>query len=461
MAVEPADVLIIGAGASGGVVGKRLAEAGFKVVCLEQGDWHNRDDYPGNKLDWELHQRKSWATSPNIRGLATGLPHRRGRHARVAAHVQRGRRLDAHLRRRLATRPAQRLPSAEPRRDRRRLADRLLRAAALLLSDRPRLRRQRPARRPGLSAGPRGRADAATADRCGRAQDRPRSHQARLALVAGVQLDQLHALRRPPAVRPTQHLPVGLQRGRQGLDRPDPLAQGDRQRRPARHRCPRPTHRDQRRRPGDRRHVDRPRRQRAFRAGQGRGRGRERDRHSPAAAAVGQRAHPDGLANSSGSGRQAADDASVRQRRRPVRGAADELAGPVRRPDRVARVLRDRREAWFRPRRPLGPRADGRADQHGAPQSRRRADLGPDHHLHVKSTVLGHGANWGLFAEDLPDEANRVTLSLDGHRRDRASRRRRSTTRWPTTRGGCSTSTSSAPRSRWTPPARTRSRSTG
>ena len=35
---------------------------------------------------------------------------------------------------------------------------------------------------------------------------------------------------------------------------------------------------------------------------------------------------------------------------------------------------------------------------------------GPDHHLHVK-THLGHGANWGLFAEDLPDEANHVTLS--------------------------------------------------
>ena len=35
---------------------------------------------------------------------------------------------------------------------------------------------------------------------------------------------------------------------------------------------------------------------------------------------------------------------------------------------------------------------------------------GPDHHLHVRSH-LGHGANWGLFAEDLPDEANRVTLS--------------------------------------------------
>ena len=35
---------------------------------------------------------------------------------------------------------------------------------------------------------------------------------------------------------------------------------------------------------------------------------------------------------------------------------------------------------------------------------------GPEHHLHVRSH-LGHGANWGLFGEDLPDEANVVTLS--------------------------------------------------
>ena len=62
MATEPADVLIIGAGASGGVVGLRLAQAGFRVVCLEQGDWLDRADYPGNKLDWELKARKDWAT---------------------------------------------------------------------------------------------------------------------------------------------------------------------------------------------------------------------------------------------------------------------------------------------------------------------------------------------------------------------------------------------------------------
>ena len=85
---------------------------------------------------------------------------------------------------------------------------------------------------------------------------------------------------------------------------------------------------------------------------------------------------------------------------------------------------------------------------------------GPEHHEHVRSH-LGHGANWGLFAEDLPDESNRVTLSVDGHGLVRASRRRRSTTRWPTTRAGCSTSTSSGRRSRWRRPAPTRSRSTG
>ena len=77
---------------------------------------------------------------------------------------------------------------------------------------------------------------------------------------------------------------------------------------------------------------------------------------------------------------------------------------------------------------------------------------GPEHHLHVR-THLGHGANWGLFAEDLPDEANHITLSARSPTR-RGSRRRRSTTGWPTTRAGCSTSTSSGRRSRWTPPAR-------
>jgi choline dehydrogenase-like flavoprotein len=69
-----ADVLIIGAGASGGVVGRRLAEAGFKVVCLEQGRWHERSEFPGPKPDWELQTLKRWSPDPNVRQAPEDYP---------------------------------------------------------------------------------------------------------------------------------------------------------------------------------------------------------------------------------------------------------------------------------------------------------------------------------------------------------------------------------------------------
>jgi choline dehydrogenase-like flavoprotein len=43
-----ADMLVIGAGPSGAVVSHTLAERGFSVVCLEQGDWVNPSDFPAN-----------------------------------------------------------------------------------------------------------------------------------------------------------------------------------------------------------------------------------------------------------------------------------------------------------------------------------------------------------------------------------------------------------------------------
>ena len=192
-----------------------------------------------------------------------------------------------------------------------------------------------------------------------------------------------------------------------------------------------------------------------------RGRGRERDRHAAAAApARPAPAHPDGLANSSGLVGKRLMMHPFANVAGPVRGAADELAGPVRRPDRVARVLRDRREARLRPRRALGPRAHGRPGQRGTPGARGRADLGPRPPPPPQGSP-GPRRELGPLRRGPARRGQPHHAVDDRHRRRSASPRRKSTTRWPTTRGACSTSTSSAPRSRWTPPARTRSRSIG
>ena len=49
------DVLVVGAGSSGGAFAWSLSDAGFDVLCLEQGDWLRPEDSPSAKDDWELH----------------------------------------------------------------------------------------------------------------------------------------------------------------------------------------------------------------------------------------------------------------------------------------------------------------------------------------------------------------------------------------------------------------------
>ena len=73
-APDVADVLVIGAGASGSVAVKELAEAGFSVVCLEQGDWTPPSEFAGDKPEWELLRQKTWHPNPNVRGGPSDYP---------------------------------------------------------------------------------------------------------------------------------------------------------------------------------------------------------------------------------------------------------------------------------------------------------------------------------------------------------------------------------------------------
>lgn len=68
------DVLIVGAGPAGSVAAAYLAERGFTVTCLEQGDWHNPSDYPGDKPEWELIAQKWWHPNPNVRERPSDYP---------------------------------------------------------------------------------------------------------------------------------------------------------------------------------------------------------------------------------------------------------------------------------------------------------------------------------------------------------------------------------------------------
>lgn len=65
-APEP-DVLVVGAGAAGAALSWRLASHGVGVLCLEEGDWVDRDSIPKAHVDWEVRGRHYWNPAPSIR----------------------------------------------------------------------------------------------------------------------------------------------------------------------------------------------------------------------------------------------------------------------------------------------------------------------------------------------------------------------------------------------------------
>ncbi|MCA9504535.1 MAG: GMC family oxidoreductase [Myxococcales bacterium] len=74
MSTTHADVLVIGAGVAGGVFARRCVDAGLSVVCLEQGDWVDRADYPGDKPEWELLAAKPWSSASVLRDAPSDYP---------------------------------------------------------------------------------------------------------------------------------------------------------------------------------------------------------------------------------------------------------------------------------------------------------------------------------------------------------------------------------------------------
>ena len=74
MPLEPVDVLIIGAGASGAAMAWSLADTRMKILCLEQGDWMNPAEYPSASKNWEMQRFGPFGLSPNGRGRPEDYP---------------------------------------------------------------------------------------------------------------------------------------------------------------------------------------------------------------------------------------------------------------------------------------------------------------------------------------------------------------------------------------------------
>lgn len=68
------DVLIIGAGPTGAVAAKRFAEAGMSVVVLEQGDWPDYAKARAGHPDFELTAGRYWSGNPNRRQAPADYP---------------------------------------------------------------------------------------------------------------------------------------------------------------------------------------------------------------------------------------------------------------------------------------------------------------------------------------------------------------------------------------------------
>ena len=69
-----ADVVVVGAGASGAAFTWSLAQAGINVVCLEQGGWVAEAAFPTSDADAQIHLQTDFHPDPGFRGLPADYP---------------------------------------------------------------------------------------------------------------------------------------------------------------------------------------------------------------------------------------------------------------------------------------------------------------------------------------------------------------------------------------------------
>ena len=68
------DVCIVGAGPTGAVAAARLAQDGYRVVVLEQGDWPDYGNARAASPDFEINTGAGWAWDPNVRNGSADYP---------------------------------------------------------------------------------------------------------------------------------------------------------------------------------------------------------------------------------------------------------------------------------------------------------------------------------------------------------------------------------------------------
>ena len=143
MSHDPVDVLIIGAGASGAAIAWSLVETRMRILCLEQGPASARQGFPKPKRRLRTRPLRLVQLRSQRQAASAGLPDQRRGFGDFSGQLQRRRRFDHQFLGALAALSSFGFSREVVGRRRRRLADRLRHARALLRHERPQHRRFR------------------------------------------------------------------------------------------------------------------------------------------------------------------------------------------------------------------------------------------------------------------------------------------------------------------------------